>query len=854
VPPVSHTELIDEADLELVRRSIPGAVAYVLLFLVVVWLTPYTADYPGLTYVTGACLTLLGIARIILARKFLRTPTAWGPFAFRIIVFANAATWSTFSAVTLAYYAEQWTTMVVLLMTAGTTAGGLTSLSPNLAVARAFVAIMLLPSILVAAMNGGPDGYAVAFTVAVYAGFLVLESRHQNTSYWRAIEDRATLRLKAQELEEAKKLADAATAAKSSFLANMSHEIRTPMNAVLGMTEVLLESGLDARHERSVRTIQDSTESLLDVINDILDLSKIEAGRLELDSTRFDLRDTVHDVLRTLAFRAHSKGLELSCRVLTSVPDGLEGDAGRLRQILTNLVGNAVKFTSDGTILVQIELKESRGDTALLHFLVSDTGIGIPTEKHELVFEPFSQADNSTTRRYGGSGLGLSISKTLVEMMGGEMWFESEFEKGSTFHFTARFNVRQVDQQRLAGAGIRSLQGRHVLVVEDNPGIRRIISEMLQSWGMRPTIAENSASAADAMAHAATGRTAFSFALIEAEMKDEDGFTISEWILKQPGNVVPIMMLTSVAQNEGATRCRELGIPLYLVKPVSESDLFDAMMTAQGLSKTADKAPVQVTHHPTPELSEKLRILLVEDNAVNQFVAQQMLETRGHSVVIANNGREALEHFTRLAPFDVILMDIQMPEMDGFQTTAAIRNLEQNGRSRTPIIAMTAHAMKGYRERCLAAGMDGYVSKPVHGKALFECIRSLIENTPAATPTAPRTESTVFDRSALLDRLEGDTSVVREIVRVFKQESPRQIAQLRNAIDVNDCMSVANSAHSLKGSLLVLSADRLASAAQKLETMGRSGQLAGATETFEELESGLEALAEALQNMVRELG
>jgi CheY-like chemotaxis protein len=260
-----------------------------------------------------------------------------------------------------------------------------------------------------------------------------------------------------------------------------------------------------------------------------------------------------------------------------------------------------------------------------------------------------------------------------------------------------------------------------------------------------------------------------------------------------------------------------------------------------------------VTHHPKPELSEKLRILLVEDNAVNQFVAQQMLETRGHSVVIASNGREALEHFTSLAPFDVILMDIQMPEMDGFQTTAAIRNLEQSAGSHTPIIAMTAHAMKGYRERCLAAGMDGYVSKPVHGKALFESIRSLTEYKTAVTPPAPRTENAVFDRSALLDRLDGDTNVVRDVVRVFKEQSPNQIAQLRLALDINDCMSVANSAHSLKGSLLILSADRLASAAQKLETMGRSGELSGAIRTLDELESGMAALADALEDMVREL-
>jgi two-component system sensor histidine kinase/response regulator len=696
------------------------------------------------------------------------------------------------------------------------------------------------------------------FVLIMFGSTLFLATALVNVTIRRAItgpllQTNQALQAEITERKLAEEAAEKANRSKSEFLANMSHEIRTPMNAIIGMTELLLDSNIDTQSERAVRAIKEAAESLLSIINDILDLSKIEAGKFELDSTNFNLRDGVHDVLRTLALRAHTKGLELSCRVLAEVPDMLVGDAGRLRQILMNLVGNAIKFTAKGSVFVQIQLDQEMGDAALLHFSVSDTGIGIPENKKDLVLEPFTQADSSTTRQYGGTGLGLSISKTFVEMMGGKMWFDSEPEKGSTFHFTARFAVRRSEETRLLAVEIGNLMGCQVLILEDDPASAGILLEMFQSWDMYPVIAESGGTAMDALDRAEAEGSHFDFVLLEAQARDEIAFDIAERILRQPGHAAVVMMLTSVGQREGARRCRELGIPLYLMKPISESDLFDAMMTVHGSQRSSDQHPISLSRKGTRKPAE-LRILLVEDNAVNQMIAQEMLNRQGHTVVTASNGREALKFLAEAIPCDVILMDIQMPEMDGFQATAAIRKMEESSASHIPIIAMTAHAMKGDRQRCLAAGMDGYVAKPVQIHALYDAIKTATRgNMKIRTQADLSPVKPTLDRSAVLSRAGGNTRVIKDVVKIFNEDCPAQLSQIRKAIELRDGKALLASAHTLKGSLLVLFADQSASAAEKLEHMGRSGEFAGANDAFLLLESEITKLSAALHDLVSNL-
>jgi signal transduction histidine kinase/DNA-binding response OmpR family regulator/HPt (histidine-containing phosphotransfer) domain-containing protein len=746
--------------------------------------------------------------------------------------------------------------MIVLLMTSGIAAGGLTSLAPDIFLARSYLAAMLLPSIVVTTVLGGAQGYSAAMTISIFMLFLLIESRHQSTNYWQAFEDRAALRAKAVELVDAKELADDATIAKSNFLAKMSHEIRTPMNAVIGMTELLLDSELDPQRERFVRTIKDSSESLLEIVNDILDLSKIEAGRIELETADFDLRDSVHDVLRVLSLRAHTKGLELSCRVRPDVPHALSGDGGRLRQILVNLVGNAIKFTPQGSVLVQIEVREKSENSVLLHFAVSDTGIGIPEEHRTRIFEPFAQADSSTTRQYGGTGLGLSISKALVEMMQGMIWCDSDAGKGSIFHFTARFAVRTASATAAPLVGVSSLAGLHVLIVEDAVDNARILGETIQSWRMRPTIVQTNQAAMEVLRGSKNGGTRFDFILVDAQMAGESGFSLAEYIVRTPGLPSPIMMLTSVAQSAGVERCEQLGLSVYVIKPVSDSDLFDAMMSIRG-SRAESKTAVETEVVEGGQQTGNLHILVAEDNSVNQEVAQQMLQKRGYTVTIASNGREAVKLVAESREFDLILMDIQMPEMDGFQATAAIRELEKNGPRRIPVIAMTAHAMKGDRERCLESGMDGYVSKPVQSKLLYETIEAMMsmslraETSPMQLSRKPMGRMAV-DIDEILERLGGNVGLLQSVVALFEEDCPRQMARIEDALRSGNTRELMSAAHTLKGSLLVLSADKASAAAQELERLGRQSQLEGTAEWFAILESEIDAVGKALQKSLKE--
>ncbi|WP_144057370.1 PAS domain-containing hybrid sensor histidine kinase/response regulator [Novipirellula maiorica] len=680
-------------------------------------------------------------------------------------------------------------------------------------------------------------------------------------SRWIVIESDVTRRRQTEEaLVAAKKSAEASSRSKSEFLANMSHEIRTPLNAILGMTELALTTELSREQRDYIQTVKTSADALLDLLNDVLDITKIEAGKMEIEEVDFNLAEVVRETTKALAVRAHEKGLELAVHMPMTIPHELSGDPTRIRQVLFNLIGNAIKFTSAGEIVVDVQEQWQTEDEVCMQFSVSDTGIGIPKQRLQKIFDAFTQVDSSMARRFGGSGLGLTITSKLVRLMNGRLWVQSSEGKGSSFYFTLTLGLastqdRSLDkhrwpltsQEQISDLAVENLEGKRVLIVDDNATNRKILNEMLGHWGLKTTLCDGAAAALKELESASRGEVAFDLVILDAMMPVVDGFQLAEMMQQRPDlQAGTVMMLSSADRPNSTNRCKQMGIESYLVKPVSASALLEAIVntlaTGTHASARAESAHADCVSPRDPQflqaVEKPLRILLVDDHEPNRKLVESILKRRGHDVRSECDGEAAISA-CQSESFDVVLMDVQMPGRDGLSATQAIRENEANTGQHSPIIALTAHALKGDREKCLAAGMDSYLAKPIHAADLVSLVEQLGRGETKASCEDTRLSTSqrcdAFSIGSALERMGGELDLLKEHIGYVINDMPQLMQMMTDAIEQSEPRRLEIAAHRMKS--LVSSYDHAEARelAQQIEQDAKQGRIEEARDRIEAL-------------------